>query len=39
MGKPIQVTDIVERLVLLYKEIIEVPKIKITHLRPGEKLH
>jgi FlaA1/EpsC-like NDP-sugar epimerase len=39
MGKPIHISHIVERLVLLYKEIIETPEIKITHLRPGEKLH
>ncbi len=39
MGEPISVIDIIERLVLLYDKLEEYPEIKITGLRPGEKLH
>lgn len=39
MGKPIKITDIIERLFLFYDNLEKRPKIKIIGLRPGEKLY
>ncbi|MDO5980503.1 SDR family NAD(P)-dependent oxidoreductase [Flavivirga spongiicola] len=39
MGEPIKIIDLAERLVSLYNNIGEKIEVKITELRPGEKLH
>lgn len=39
MGEPIKIIDLAERLVLFYSNIGKKIEIKITGLRPGEKLH
>ncbi|KAB1071290.1 NAD-dependent epimerase/dehydratase family protein [Tamlana haliotis] len=39
MGKPIKISDIVERLLYNYSKTIDSTPIKITELRLGEKLH
>ncbi|WP_194767554.1 SDR family NAD(P)-dependent oxidoreductase [Tamlana sp. I1] len=39
MGNPIKIKDLAERLILNYNGISESSEIKITELRPGEKLH
>ena len=39
MGEPIKIIHLVERLLLLYKTSEKDVEIKITELRPGEKLH
>ena len=39
MGEPIKILDIIERLLLCYDNLENIPEIKVIGLRPGEKLN